>query len=208
MYIWIWISAWFLSKLWLQVTWASLMALQVKNPPEMQKTQETWVPLLGWESPLVEEIATHSRILAKIIMDRGAWQATIQRVRKSSASPVAHLGKNPPVTWETWVRSLLCEDPLEKGKATNSSILPWRIPLTVYSMGSQRVGHNWATFTSLHKELDTHWVTEPPLQVTYLTTLCPSLLIYYICIMSFVWYTTNAHHVTYLLSPQLSIVHL
>ena len=32
--------------------------------------------------------------------------------------------------WETWVRSLGWEDPLEKGKATNSSILTWRIPWT------------------------------------------------------------------------------
>ena len=42
------------------------------------------------------------------------------------------------------------EGPLEKGKATNSSILAWRIPWTVYSVGLQRVGHDWATFTSLH----------------------------------------------------------
>ena len=35
---------------------------------------------------------------------------------------------------ETWVLSLDCEDPLEKGKATHSSILVWRIPRTVYSM--------------------------------------------------------------------------
>ena len=48
---------------------------------------------------------------------------------------------------ETWVRSLGCEDPLEKGKAAHSSILAWRIPWTIQSMGSQRVGHNWATFT-------------------------------------------------------------
>ena len=40
--------------------------------------------------------------------------------------------------WDTWIRSLDREDPLEKGKATHSSILPWRIPGTVYSMGSQR----------------------------------------------------------------------
>ena len=44
--------------------------------------------------------------------------------------------------WETWVRSLGWEDPLEKGKATYSSILAWRIPWTLQSMGSQRVGHN------------------------------------------------------------------
>ena len=39
------------------------------------------------------------------------------------ASPVAQLVKNPPATWETWVRSLSWEDPLEKGKDTHFSIL-------------------------------------------------------------------------------------
>ena len=43
---------------------------------------------------------------------------------------------------ETLVRFLGQEDPLEKGKATHSSILVWRIPQTVQSMGSQRVGHD------------------------------------------------------------------
>ena len=48
------------------------------------------------------------------------------------ASLVAQLVKNLPAMWETWVRSLGCwEDPLEKGKATHSSILAWRIPWTV-----------------------------------------------------------------------------
>ena len=51
---------------------------------------------------------------------------------------------------ETWVWSLGWEDPLEKGKATHSSILAWRIPWPeepgrLQSMGLQRVGHNWAT---------------------------------------------------------------
>ena len=44
------------------------------------------------------------------------------------ASFVAQLVKNPPAIWKTWVRSLGWEDPLEKGKATHSSILAWRIP--------------------------------------------------------------------------------
>ena len=48
---------------------------------------------------------------------------------------------------ETWVQSLDREDPLEKEKATHSSILAWRIPWTeepggLQSMGSQRVGHD------------------------------------------------------------------
>ena len=38
--------------------------------------------------------------------------------------------KNPPAMQETWVRSLGQEDPLEKGMATHSSILAWRIPWT------------------------------------------------------------------------------
>ena len=64
----------------------------------------------------------------------------------SWASLVVQLIKNPPATWETWLRSLGWENLLEKGKATHSSILAWRIPW-IKSMGSQRVGHDWATFT-------------------------------------------------------------
>ena len=67
----------------------------------------------------------------------------------SWASLVAQLVKNPPAMWETWIRSLSWEDPLEKGKATHSSILAQRIVWTVQSMGSQRVGHHRVTFTSL-----------------------------------------------------------
>ena len=47
------------------------------------------------------------------------------------ASLIAQLVKNPPAVQETWVWSLGWEDPLENGKATHSSILPWRIPWTV-----------------------------------------------------------------------------
>ena len=55
--------------------------------------------------------------------------------------------KNPPAMWETGVRSLDWEDPLEKGMATHSGILAWRIPWTeepggLQSMGSQGVRHD------------------------------------------------------------------
>ena len=43
---------------------------------------------------------------------------------------VAQMVKNLPVMQETWVQSLGWEDPLEKGMATHSSILAWRIPWT------------------------------------------------------------------------------
>ena len=55
--------------------------------------------------------------------------------------------KNLPAKWEMQVRSLSWEDPLEKGIATHSSILAWKIPWTeepgkLQSTGSQRVGHD------------------------------------------------------------------
>ena len=55
--------------------------------------------------------------------------------------------KNLPAMQETWVWSLGHEDPLQKGLATHSSILAWRIPWTeepggLLSMGSQRIGHD------------------------------------------------------------------
>ena len=57
-----------------------------------------------------------------------------------------------PAMWETWLRSLGWEDPLEKGMATLSSVLAWRIPWTegpdgLQSMGSQRVGQDGVTNT-------------------------------------------------------------
>ena len=64
--------------------------------------------------------------------------------------PVAQTVKNPPAMQETWVRPLGGEDPLEKGMATHSSILAWRISGTEEPGGLQ----NWG-----HKELDTSEVT-------------------------------------------------
>ena len=65
----------------------------------------------------------------------------------SWTSLVTQLVKNPPAMQETWIWSLGWKDPLEKGKATHSSILAWRIPWTAYSVRSQRVRHDWVTFT-------------------------------------------------------------
>ena len=64
--------------------------------------------------------------------------------------------KNLPASQETWIQTLNQEDSLEEGMATHSSILAWITPWTeetepkpggLQSMGSQRVGHNWATNT-------------------------------------------------------------
>ena len=82
---------------------------------------------------------------------------------KEWASLVAQLLKNLPAVQETWVLSLGWEDPLEKKMATHSSILAWKISWTeepdgLQSMGSQRVGRDWASNTYLL----TNWRTKAP----------------------------------------------
>ena len=72
---------------------------------------------------------------------------------------MAQMVKNPPTMQETWVQYLGGEDPLEKGMATYSSILAWRIPWTgkpggLQSMGSQRVRHDWMTNVFTFKTLE------------------------------------------------------
>ena len=75
-------------------------------------------------------------------LGRSTGQGIGYPLQYSWASLVGQLVKNLPVMWEIWVQSLVWEDPLEKGKATHSSILAWKIPCTVQSMGSPRVGHD------------------------------------------------------------------
>ena len=70
------------------------------------------------------------------------------------ASLVAQTVKHLPAMWETGVQFLGQEDPLEKEMVIHSSTLAWKIPWTeepdrLQSMGSQRVGHDWATSLSL-----------------------------------------------------------
>ena len=79
--------------------------------------------------------------------ERSAGEGIGSPLWYSWASLVPQLVKNPPAMPGTWVWPLGWEDLLEKGKTTHSSVLAWRIPWAVQSMGSQRVGHNWETFT-------------------------------------------------------------
>ena len=62
---------------------------------------------------------------------RSAGEGIGYPLQYSWASIVAQLVKNPSAMWKTWVQSLGWGDPLEKGTATHSSILAWRIPWTV-----------------------------------------------------------------------------
>ena len=69
---------------------------------------------------------------------------------------MAQLGKNLPAMRETWIQSLSWEDPWEKGTATNSSILAWKILWTVYQWGRKELDMTEQlslTQTSDYKEL-------------------------------------------------------
>ena len=108
--------------------------------------------------------------------DGGAWWAAVYGVAQSQRqlkwlnssssrekSLVAQLVKNPPTVQETWIWSLAWEDPLEKGKATHSGILGWKIPWVgesaeLQSTGSQRVRHDWVTNTQREKNQRADWL--------------------------------------------------
>ena len=92
--------------------------------------------------------------------------------------------KNLPAMQETQVWSLGWEDPLEKGKATHSSILAWRIPWTeepggLQSMGSQRVGYDWVTntFTFLQLKLTTSQFSKGLFFPTLLLLIYPIIML-------------------------------
>ena len=66
--------------------------------------------------------------------------------------------KNLPAVQETWVQSLSQEDPLEKGKATHSSVLAWRTSCTEKSGGLQLMGSQDSDTTGqLHSHAPLHW---------------------------------------------------
>ena len=72
---------------------------------------------------------------------------------------IVQLVKNPPAMQETPVQFLSWEDPLEKGMATDSSILVWRSPWTVWFVELQRVRHYRATFTDFHTRHVHSWAS-------------------------------------------------
>ena len=86
---------------------ASLITQLVKNLPAMQ---EALVLFLGWED----------------LWKKDSWLTPVFLGFRCGSA-----GKESTAMQETWIRSLGWEDPLEKGRATHSSILAWRIPQTI-----------------------------------------------------------------------------
>ena len=98
--------------------------------------------------------------ISRKLLGRSTGEGIGYPLQSSWAPLVAQLVKNLPVMQETWVWSLGWEDPLEKGKATHSSTLAWKIPWMeelggLQSMGSLRVRHDLATSPSLFTFM--HW---------------------------------------------------
>ena len=136
----------------------SLVTQMVKRLPTMRETR---VQSLGQEDLLEKGMATHSSILAspaphpkKGLKEILGFPGPTQKrgSKKYWASLVAQRLKHLPAMWETWVRSLGREDPLEKEMATHSSILAWRVPWTeepggLQSMGLQRSQIQLSNFT-------------------------------------------------------------
>ena len=106
------------------------------------------VQLFRWLTPLLFfHHLLYFSFIALITICTHTWFLSL------SPTLVAQLVKNTPAMWETWVQFLDWEDPLKKGKATHSSILAWRIPWTVQSIGSQRVGRLSDSLFPLNCEL-------------------------------------------------------
>ena len=127
-----------------------------------------WLPTLPGESHEQRSLASYSPWgheeldMAERIALSLSWKTWGCRPLLFLGFPSGSVVKTLSAMQEMQVQSLGQEDPLEKGLATHSSILAWRIPRAeepggLQSMESQRVGHNWMTDTftlSLHSLSD------------------------------------------------------
>ena len=121
-------------------------------------------PSSGWPTSSFVSVGEKSQVyLAKVLV----WMQCASKLNPDTimcliwsslillTSLVAQMVKRLSTMQETRVRSLGWEDPLEKEMAIHSSIIAWKIPWTeelgrLQSMGSQRVGHDWATSLSIY----------------------------------------------------------
>ena len=92
---------------------------------------------MRWLDDIIDSMGMSLSKLQEIVKDRVAWRATVHGVAKSQTQLT---------DWTT------TKDPLEEEMATHSSILAWKMPWTeepggLRSMGSQRVGYDWVTYS-------------------------------------------------------------
>ena len=128
-----------------------IFLIQKSNPGILQCRQILYH--LSYQRSVLSSVGSvNSCSISMIHMSKFSRESKVWSARNYLFSTmVAQMVKSLPAM--TQVRSLGWEDPLEKEMATHSSILAWRIPWMeepggLQSMQSQRVRHNWATFTS------------------------------------------------------------
>ena len=141
-----------------------MVAQRLKHLPGMRETR---VRSLGWEDPLEKEMATHSSTLPwripwkeepgrlQSMGSQRVWHDWATSLRKVIVCALMFIsvgfpGSSKSAKQKSQVQSLGGEDPLEEGMAAHSSILALEIPWTqepggLQFIGSQRVGHDWAT---------------------------------------------------------------
>ena len=152
----------------IRLCWASPVAQQVKNLPSMQEIKTTQVQSLDQEDPLEEENGNPLQYSClENPMDKGAWQATIQRgtkswtqlsdyIREGNGTPLQYSCLENPMDRGAWwaaVRGVAKSwtrlsdftftfhfHAWEKEMATHSSVLAWRIPGTVEPGGLLSMG--------------------------------------------------------------------
>ena len=107
------------------------MSVEVFLPLQLFETVLGWALALLPDSSVGKESSNKGDHGSIPGLGRSSGEGIGYPLQCSWASLVAQLVKNLPAMWETWVQYLGWEDPLEKGKATHSSILAWRIPWAV-----------------------------------------------------------------------------
>ena len=136
-----------------------------------QIVRHDWVTEMNWTC-VVRSVDSGARLSGSVFWLLLSSYSTLGNLLKPTrsfrASLVSQLVKNPSATWETWVRSLSWEDPLEEDMATHSSVLAWRI--------SMERGIWWVTIRPVTKSRTrlSYWAHSI---LAHLTSMCFSLLI-------------------------------
>ena len=148
-----WLQLIFLCKLSqaggaVRMNW-SLHTILIWTLTDRGKNKHLSVKLASLMAHLVKNLACnagdHSLIPGS---GRSTGEGISYPLQYSWASLVAQQVKNPPAVWKTWIWSLSREDPLEKGKATHSSILAYGIPWTIVHGVAK--SQTWLSYCHFH----------------------------------------------------------
>ena len=105
---------------------------QIASHSNKGRSQTWWYVRSGSSNEKTRKLEQwHPKCFDHLLLSKGKRLSSptqIYYIQVNMGFPVTQMVKNLPAMWEMWVRPLGREDPLEKGMATHSSILAWRIP--------------------------------------------------------------------------------